>query len=136
MPDISMCANDADCDRKTICYRSAASGTKPKIGQAWADFEPEHEADHDCVGFIQAPAKWRERRGITTELIDSLGDALPREMVRVRDEIIPPYQSIGPNGNLAVMMMRRDLDAAVKALAEGDVAAMIRAYTSLKEYKL
>ncbi len=54
MPDISMCANDAGCDRKTVCYRSAASGTKPdEISQAWMNFEPEHEADHDQRTDIQ-----------------------------------------------------------------------------------
>jgi hypothetical protein len=63
----------------------------------------------------------------------TLGTELPKEMARVRDEVIPVYQSIGPAGNFAVMMMRRDLDAAAKAMAEGDVVAMLRVYQSLKE---
>ena len=65
---------------------------------------------------------------------DTLGDALPREMARVRDAVMPVYQSIGPAGAFALAMMRRDLDAAAKALAEGDVVAMLAAHESLKGY--
>jgi hypothetical protein len=36
----------------------------------------------------------------------------------------------------AATMMRMDLDAAAKALAEGDVAEMIRVYESLKGWQL
>ncbi len=67
---------------------------------------------------------------------DTLGDALPREMARVRDEVLPAYVAIGPAGALAAHLMRRDLDAAAKALAEGDVVAMLRFYESLKGYAL
>jgi len=65
---------------------------------------------------------------------DTLGDALPREMARVRDEVMPSYLEIGPAGAFALTFMRGDLDRAAKALAEGDVAEMIRAYEALKEY--
>jgi hypothetical protein len=34
-----------------------------------------------------------------------------------------------------IMMMRASLDAAAKAMAEGDVVAMLRAYEDLKEYE-
>lgn len=68
-------------------------------------------------------------------MTDTLGDALPREMARVRDEVLPEYVAIWPAGALAAGMMRRDLDAAARALAEGDVIAMMRAYESLKEYE-
>lgn len=67
--------------------------------------------------------------------MDTLGDALPREMARVRDVIMPRYQEIGPAGGFALAFMRRDLDAASKAMAEGDLPAMIAAYQSLKEYE-
>lgn len=67
--------------------------------------------------------------------MDTLGEALPREMSRVRDDILPLYDRI-PEGRLAAMMMRQDLDAATKALAEGDVAEMMRRYESLKGYSL
>lgn len=64
----------------------------------------------------------------------SLGEALPAEMARVRDKIMPAYIEIGPAGIFALTMMRADLDAAAKALAEGDVVAMLRVYESLKGY--
>jgi len=64
---------------------------------------------------------------------DTLGDALPREMARVRDEVMPAYLEIGPAGALALALMRRDLDMAAKAMAEGDVVAMMHAYLALKD---
>jgi len=66
--------------------------------------------------------------------MDTLGDALPREMARVRDEVMPAYIKIGPAGQFALAFMRADLDRATKALAEGDVVEMLRAYESLKGY--
>lgn len=62
---------------------------------------------------------------------DTLGDALPREMARVRDHVLP-YYTPEVNGQFAAMGMRRDLDEAARALAEGDVVAMLRVYESLK----
>jgi hypothetical protein len=67
---------------------------------------------------------------------NTLGDALPREMARVRDEVMPAYVEIGPPGFLALAMMRRDLDLAAKALAEGDTVAMLRAYEALRGFTL
>lgn len=64
----------------------------------------------------------------------SLGEELPREMARVRDKIMPSYLLIGAPGMFALTMMRADLDAAAKALAEGDVVAMLRVYESLNGY--
>ncbi len=66
----------------------------------------------------------------------SLGEELPKEMARVRDVVMPAYLEIGQAGALALLMMRRDLDFATKALAEGNVLDVIRAYKALKEYKL
>jgi hypothetical protein len=63
---------------------------------------------------------------------ETLGDALPAEMARVR-ELLPLYDSI-PTGIFAATMMRADLDAAARALASGDVIEMIRVYQSLKDY--
>ena len=56
------------------------------------------------------------------------------EMKRVRDELLPLYDAI-PAGKFAATMMRADLDAATKALAEGDVVTMIRVYERLRDYK-
>ncbi len=65
----------------------------------------------------------------------TLGVALPAEMARVRDKVMPAYLEIGNAGALALAMMRRDLDAAAKAMAEGDVVEMLRVYESLKGYE-
>lgn len=67
-------------------------------------------------------------------MTDTLGDALPREMARVRDEVMPAYLEIGPPGAFALAMMRADLDAAARAMVEGDVVAMLRCHESLKGY--
>lgn len=64
----------------------------------------------------------------------TLGDALPNEMARIRDEVIPAYIEIGPAGQFALAMMRADLDAATRALESGDVIAMLRSYEKLKGY--
>jgi hypothetical protein len=67
--------------------------------------------------------------------VKTLGEALPLEMARVRDEIMPAYQACGPAGQPALFLMRLELDAAAKAMAEGDVAEMARAYEALKGWK-
>lgn len=67
--------------------------------------------------------------------MDTLGDALPRETARVRDKLIPLYQECGPAGAFALAMVQSDLDKAARAMAEGDLPAMITAYQSLREYK-
>ncbi len=72
----------------------------------------------------------------TTESKISLGEALPAEMARVRDKVMPAYSSIGPSGAPALFMMRASLDEAAKAMAEGDVVAMAVAYEDLKGYSL
>lgn len=67
------------------------------------------------------------------ESVNTLGDDLPRQMARVRDELIPAYQSIGPAGAFGLAMLRQSLDNAAKAMVSGDVVAMLRAYQNLKE---
>ncbi len=69
-----------------------------------------------------------------SENVDTLGEALPREMARVRDEVMPSYLEIGASGTFALHNMRNDLDIATRALAEGDVLTMLRVYESLKGY--
>lgn len=66
---------------------------------------------------------------------NTLGDALPREMTRVRDKVLPAYLAI-PEGRLAANLMRRSLDNAQRALAEGDLVAMLCCYEDLKGYEL
>ena len=64
----------------------------------------------------------------------SLGEALPLEMARVRDHVMPSYIEIGPPGRFALAMMRADLDFAAKAMVEGDLPAMIAVYDRLKGF--
>lgn len=64
----------------------------------------------------------------------SVGTELPKEMTRVRDELLPVYDSI-PTGAFAAILMRAALDDAAAALAKGDVVRMIRAYDLLKGFK-
>ena len=74
-----------------------------------------------------------------TEETVTLGDVLPREMARVRDEILPQYLALRGMPNVIVepqiAMMRASLDAAAKAMARGDVVAMLQSYQDLKEYE-
>ena len=72
-----------------------------------------------------------ERHG--ADAMDSLGEALPREMARVRDHVLPHYDELGPVGVFGAAMIRQDLDAAAKAIAEGDMVAMVQSYQALKE---
>lgn len=64
---------------------------------------------------------------------DSLGDALPREMARVR-ELLPLYASIGAPGAFAMVMMQQALGDAERAMISGDLPGMIAAYQELKEF--
>jgi hypothetical protein len=65
---------------------------------------------------------------------ETLGDALPREMARVRDEVMPAYLAIGPSGTFALTLMRAELDRAAKAMVSGDVAEMVRSIQSLQQF--
>ena len=61
----------------------------------------------------------------------TLGDALPREIQRCQ-ELLVAYAEIGPAGAFGAAMIRAGIDAAHKAMMEGDCVAMIRAYEALK----
>lgn len=63
-------------------------------------------------------------------------DALIAEMARVRDEVIPVYESIGPGGAPALFLMRQELDVAARELAEGDAVAILRRLGSLQGIQL
>lgn len=65
-----------------------------------------------------------------------LGEDLPKQLARIRDVVMPVYYDIGPAGTFALAMMKTDLDRAARAMAEGDLPAMISAYQALKAYKL
>lgn len=63
----------------------------------------------------------------------TLADALPEQITRVQG-IITQYKSV-PNGQFAAALMQQDIDAAHKAMMEGDLAAMIAVYKDLSEWK-
>jgi hypothetical protein len=65
-----------------------------------------------------------------------LATELQVQIRRVRDKIIPVYDSLGESGKPAAMLMRADLDATTKAIIEGDLAEMIACLESLKGWEL
>lgn len=77
-------------------------------------------------------------------MTDTLGDALPREIKRVREkkerwigyaadmEKMQPGSSIGMR--LTMSLMDAHIDAGVAALASGDVVQMLAAHEDLKDY--
>lgn len=69
-------------------------------------------------------------------MAETLGDALPAEMKRMREEVIPAYQSIGPSGNLAIALMNQSLTRSEQALVSGDLGEMIACLEDLRSYKL
>jgi hypothetical protein len=70
--------------------------------------------------------------GFMSDETKSLGTALPAEMARVRDEVLPAYREIGPAGAFAVAWMTAALNDATHAMMEGDVVRMLEAYQKLK----
>lgn len=68
--------------------------------------------------------------------MSTVGDDLPREMERVRDEVMPAYLEVGPPGAFALALMRADLNEAARAMAAGDVVAMVRALETLRRWQL
>jgi hypothetical protein len=61
----------------------------------------------------------------------TLADAIPEEIKRCQS-LIETYNSIGPAGNFAKIMIQADIDSAIKAMLEGDLVGMIRAYKAMK----
>jgi len=68
---------------------------------------------------------------------ESLAEALPREIDRVR-EIIKEYEDpmLNGAGQFAAAMMKGSIKLAEKAIMEGDVVQMLSCYSTLKEYEL
>ena len=63
---------------------------------------------------------------------DTLVDALPKEMARVR-EVLGHYKALGnPAGIFGAMMIEKSLQKAGWAVVSGDVVAMIAAYKDLQ----
>jgi len=66
---------------------------------------------------------------MTTE---TLADALPKEMARVR-VVLGHYRELGPVGRFGAHFIECDLREADNAVMSGDVVRMIRALQTLKE---
>lgn len=67
--------------------------------------------------------------------MNTLGDALPEEMARVRKLIVRyRHPALGGSGEIAARMMEASLQAADKAVMSGDVIEMLRCYEDLKGY--
>lgn len=66
--------------------------------------------------------------------IKTLREELPKEITRVRDEVLPAYVEIGSSGTFAVLSMKAAIVLAEKAIAEGDTVMMLQCYQSLKGY--
>lgn len=62
---------------------------------------------------------------------ENLMDGLFRQMNRCR-ELVKEYEKIGPVGVFGKTMIQRDIEAAEKAIASGDIVQMIDAYKALE----
>ena len=69
-----------------------------------------------------------------SEQIETLADALPKEMARVRD-VLGHYREIGPAGAIGSAFIEGDLRAADRAVMSGDVVEMMRALLLLRGIK-
>lgn len=71
-------------------------------------------------------------------MADSVGEALPREMTRVRTKVLPSYYAVlphAPTAQITIDIMNASLDRAQAALASGDVVEIIDCYEDLKGYE-
>jgi len=64
--------------------------------------------------------------------METLGDAFPKELARVR-EVLAAYKEIGPSGVFGATMIEATLRRADRAMMESDLSAMIAIYKELKE---
>jgi hypothetical protein len=66
----------------------------------------------------------------------NLAEALPREIERVREDVIPAFEELRSLPNVIVepqiAMMKHGISEAIKAAAAGDVVAMMRWHEELK----
>lgn len=69
-----------------------------------------------------------------TTSTETLGDALPKEMARVR-VVLGHYHELGNVGAIAAWLIEEDLRVADLAVMSGDVVQMLKAYEKLKGIK-
>ena len=68
--------------------------------------------------------------------INTLADALPDLMAQVRTVVIPSYEEVAkvaPMAKLTIAVIEAELDQAARALASGDVVAMLEAHAALRD---
>jgi hypothetical protein len=66
-----------------------------------------------------------------TAEVNTIADALPKEMARVR-EVLGHYREIGPAVAIGAHFIEQDLRAADQAVMSGDVVAMLRSLETLR----
>jgi len=64
----------------------------------------------------------------------SVGGDFPHEQERVR-ELMDLYRDVGPAGAFALLMLKQVLARADKAMASGDVVAILRSYQEMRDCK-
>lgn len=67
-------------------------------------------------------------------MAESLAEAMPKEMARVR-QVLGYYKEIGPAGMVGAAFIEQDLREADAAVMSGDVVRMLTAYQKLKDIK-
>lgn len=67
-------------------------------------------------------------------MTESLGEAFPREVQRCT-RLLGEYRALGPVGQFGAAFIQQTLDAAIQALADGDVVAMVRLYPQLQAHE-
>ena len=90
----------------------------------------------ECLGTWHH-GKDRAIKGLL-RLTKSLAEALPEEINRVR-ELQDEFKQLRGKPNVIVepqiMVMEHEIQAAMTAMAQGDVVEMLRWYETLKEYE-
>ena len=64
----------------------------------------------------------------------NLLEGIQKEQKRLREELIPLYETIGPAGIVGIAMMKASIDGGDRAIASGDVVEMLRACRDLQEH--
>lgn len=65
----------------------------------------------------------------------SLVEQLLKEITRVKEELIPAYRKIGPQGIFAIDYMCEACERATQAAASGDAAQMIKSLVELQGFR-
>lgn len=69
-----------------------------------------------------------------SDQVETLADALPKEMARVR-EVLGHYREIGPAGMFGAAFIEQDLREADRAVMSGDIVAMLQSLQTLRGIK-